>query len=183
MCSQNQTIAGCRTISATKSIPINKFYSYRICGKRSGDAFINLQKPIREFGGDKIEWGYGYKLWGTGGRDYSVWVRDSQECPLNHIYIEILSDLSQIPEGYKAQPLDGGQYVLFTNRSDRLPTVQLKLAEGNICADPNKGDFTSGRSHYKLLRYQSRNGWTSKIAGSYFDPRYRMIGTIREDRL
>ena len=183
ICSKNQTIDGCRKIQEVKSIPINKFYSYRIWGKRSGDSFANMLRPIRKIGGSKIEWGYGYKLWGAGGRDYSVWVRDSQECPLNHIDIKTLGDLSQIPAGYKAQPLDGGQYVLFTNKSDRLPIVKLKITEGDICANPKNNYNTKDRFHYKLLKNQSKEGWTSKISGSYFDPRYKIISRIREDRL
>ena len=114
-CDSNHTSSGWRTITPTNAIPINKFYSYRICARRAGNSFVNIARPIRESDVSQNQCKFGYKLWGTGGRDYSVWVHESEEWPINHIYIAALSDPSQAPAGYKAQPLDGGQ--LFPGKS------------------------------------------------------------------
>ena len=182
-CDSNQTSSGWRTISPSKAIPINKFYSYRICARRAGDSFVNIARPSREFGGSQNQCKYGYKLWGTGGRDYSVWVHESSEWPINHIYIAALNDPSQAPAGYKAQPLDGGQYVLFTNSSDKLPTARFKLTEGNVCSNPSEVMRSTGRSEYTLLNSYTYSSCSTKIGGTTIDPRYTNIGTVREDRL
>lgn len=182
-CDSNQTEAGCRTVPSTKPVPINKFYSYRICGRRSGDNFVDAVRPAKRFGGSDGEWKYGYKAWGSGPADYRVCVREQEECPLNHIYITSLSDPSQAPAGYKAQQLDNGQYVVFTSNSDKLPTVRFKLTEGDIWVNPAEVVHSPGRKEYTLLNSYTYSGWSTKIGGVYKDPRYTSIGSVREDRL
>lgn len=61
-CDANQTQSGCRTVSPTKPMPLNKFYSYKICGQRSGSNFVDIERPKKQFGGTGAECSYGYKL-------------------------------------------------------------------------------------------------------------------------
>ncbi|CAI2360271.1 unnamed protein product [Moneuplotes crassus] len=70
----------------------------------------------------------------------------------------------------------------FTNKSVGLPINNLRLAEGNICADSEKTSGFSDREFYEL---SERNSFpcTKEIAGEEVHPLYDLATFIREDRL
>ena len=124
----------------------------------------------------------GYKLCTNSNESYQLWVNKSEDCPLNVIYITTLSHPSQAPIGYKAQPLNGGNYVLYTNNSDRMPTVKFKFTRDIQCYG-----LQHGNKHVKLsnhpLNKQINVSDCILESKSRFNKQYVKIGSIREDGL
>lgn len=108
-------------------------------------------------------------------------VRQGQPCPINDVFIT--DQKYTLSEGYNSAPLDNGLKIVFTSNGTELPIVRLRLTEEEVCSNPSEHALSKGRSLYKLLRTGGYNGCNSWIAGSYSDPRYTKIGTVREDRL
>lgn len=50
-CDRNQTRDGCRDVYSVAPVPLAKFYSYKICGLRAGDNFVDAKRPRKEAGG------------------------------------------------------------------------------------------------------------------------------------
>ena len=73
--------------------------------------------------------------------------------------------------------------TVFTNSSDKLPTVRFKLTEGDVWSNPAEVVHSEGRSEYVLLNSYTYSSCRTKIGGVYKDPRYTNIGFVREDRL
>ena len=181
-CDTNRTQAGCTTVRSTDAMPLDKFYAYKICGKREGDPFYLMKFPTSSFGSEPRCPSY-YKQWGKGTPDNLVWVKRDSPWPINDIIITQEND-SKLSSGYSKAVLDNNLVVAFTNSSaNRLPTVRLKLEQGEVCANPNEKQVPKGRYFYELLNSYSYGGCTSKVGGYYTDPRYREISTIKEDRL
>jgi hypothetical protein len=166
-------------VRETRPMPLNKFYSYKICAKREGDPFYRSAKPTKKFGTTSCP--SGYEICGTGQPDHQSCVRANHPCPINDIVIS--KSTSAVVEGYSQVMLDEGWSVTYTSQSTGLPVVRMKLTEEQPCADPTQYAASVGRYLYKLLKQTSYYSCKSKIADSYTDPRYDKIGSVREDRL
>jgi hypothetical protein len=112
-CNTNQTQDGCYRIHHVNPIPLDKFYSNKICGLREGSNFLNSKRPTKGLGGDKANCPTGYKICGTGAVDKLLCVREQERCPINHI--EITSNTNPPKKGYKTLPLDPQQGVSSVN--------------------------------------------------------------------
>ena len=181
-CGTNHTKGGCITVKSTDAMPLDRFYSYKICGKREGDPFYLMKFPTSTSGGEP-ECPSDYRKCGRGTPYAIVCVKNDYPWPINDIIITQEND-TLLSSGYSKAMLDNNLVVAFTkNSTNRLPTVRLKLEQGEICANPNEQQVSKGRHFYVLLNPGSYSGCSSKIAGFYTDPRYRKISSIREDRL
>ncbi|CAI2360032.1 unnamed protein product [Moneuplotes crassus] len=159
-CDVNETNDGCRTVSSTASMPLNKFYSYRICAKRQGDPFNRAVRPTKMFGVTKCPGGY--KICGSGEPKDQYCVSQGSPCPINSIIISDTSSTfsntdSQIPQEnddhYTKLNLDSGVVLAFSySKAGGLPIVRMKLTEGGVCANPEEVGTSKGRYLYKLLR-------------------------------
>ncbi|CAI2362240.1 unnamed protein product [Moneuplotes crassus] len=186
-CTYNQTRDDCRTVPRLSPMPIKKFYSYRICGKRQGEPFYMSESPYTKFA--STECPQGYKICGGDDPDTQTCVRENHQCPINDV---IITDSSlDVPSGYKSIQLDSGMILAFTNSSTHrtnsiksagLPIVRFKLVEGQVCAEPSQEATTEGRFLYQLLNKYSYACWT-EVAGSKTDPRYKKVASIKENRL
>lgn len=179
-CDFNQTIAGCKDVYPTKAITLSKFYSYKICGLESDENYVNMPMPDKKFGSSEVKWPSGYRVWGNGKADYMTWMKPNFPWPINDIYI---TSSNSIPFGYSYQPLDDGQVLVFSSNSTTLPTVRFKLTEGDVCANPSEIERSEGRVNYKLLNDYTQSKCSTKIGDTYTNPRFMLIGNVREDRL
>ena len=109
-------------------MPLSKFYAYKICAKREGDPFFKAKRPTTKFGSSECP--MGYDECGLGGAKEQFCVPEGDLCPINDIIISESS--GYIPKGYKTVPLDSGMVLAFTSKSTGLPTVRMKLTEGEV---------------------------------------------------
>ena len=86
-----------------------------------------------------------------------------------------LADPSTVPEGYSAQPLGDGYYVLFTSNANKAPIARLKIAAGRICAVQSEFDYPPDRKKYLLLNVEKVDRCSSKIGGFNEDPRFKLL--------
>ncbi|CAI2362565.1 unnamed protein product [Moneuplotes crassus] len=133
-----------------------------------------------------------YKTCGSGEAKNQFCVKDSQPCPINDIIIT--DTTSEIPEGnYTKLSLDSNIVLAFTDTASKLPIVRTKLSQGEGCIWgfcnglrgfqlSNEVSTPKDRTFYKLLKKENSTCVT-EIADSYTDPRYFLVGEIREDRL
>lgn len=73
--------------------------------------------------------------------------------------------------------------IAFTDNGTDLPIVRLKLTEGKVCANPDVQMKTEGRTVYKLLNSEYYGDCTTKVGNQTTDPRYTLIGSIKENRV
>lgn len=177
-CSYNQTRDRCSDVKQTNPMPVSKFYSYNICGKREGEPYSRSVKPTKSFGAASCP--NGYRICGTGDSAAQSCVSGNNSCPINDIIIS--QDVAAKP-GYSTAKLDGGWSVAFTRNSTGRPIVRMMLTEEQPCADPTQHAASKGRNLYKLLRTDSYSSCSNEIADSQTDPRYNKMGSVREDRL
>lgn len=104
-----------------------------------------------------------------------------QLCPINDISIS--DQTTATPNEYEHINIDNNLKIIYTRNSTTLPVVRMKLTEGEVCANPSQYEKSSGRYLYKLLRDDEYYTCSSEIGGSYHDPRYKKISSVREDRL
>ena len=108
-CSYNQTRDGCINIRRVHPIPLEKFYSSKICGLREGSNFAETKRPQKIGGEFKCE--LGYKKCGKGDGNKVLCIREQERCPINHV--EILSGGKTKKPGYEVVPIDPGSGVSF----------------------------------------------------------------------
>lgn len=180
-CSYNETRSGCRDVRPVNAIPLEKFYSYKICGKRDGFNFLDTPRPTKPFATNNVTCSAGFKVCGTGDADHSFCGKIGVDCPINDIYITKPGE--QAKPGYKTVPLDQGQLIAFTTEAANLPVVRFRLTESKVCANPSQYAASSGRSLYKLLNSENYGSCSDKVGGSNYDSDYELLGTVREDRL
>lgn len=177
-CDKNETRAGCVDVWSNSAIPLEKFYSYRLCGKREGEPFHKAERPSKKFA--EIGCQNGYRLCGTGKYDTQTCIPTNQQCPINDI--KLLNLTVANPEGYSSVNIGNDMKIAFTSTAASLPIVRLKLTEGKVCANPSEYEKSNGRHLYVLLR-GGYGSCSSEIGDEKHDPRYTEIGSIREDRL
>jgi hypothetical protein len=177
-CSRNQTRDYCTDVRGTSALPVSKFYSFNICGKREGEPYSRSVKPTNNFGVTSCP--SGYRVCGTGDLKKQTCVSGNNSCPINDI---VISQNGTVKAGYSQAKLDGGYTVSFSKNSTGRPIVRLMLTEEEPCADPTQYASSKGRNLYRLLRTDSYSSCSNEIADSKTDPRYTKLATIREDRL
>ena len=173
----------CTTIYSIDPIPLNYFYSSRIWGKRIEETFVDAVMPQSRFSGSDPSCQTGYKFCGGISKSSWIWVRNQENWPINDISIEQLADPSTVPEGYSAQSLGDGYYVLFTSNANKAPIARLKIAAGRICAVQSEFDYPPDRKKYLLLNVDNLDRCSSQISGLHEDPRFQLIASINEQRL
>ena len=170
-------------IEPINSIPLNYFFSSRIWGKRIEETSIDAIMPQSRFSGSDPSCQTGYKFCGGTSKPSWIWVRNQENWPINDISIKQLADPSAIPEGYSAQPLGDGYYVLFTSNANKAPIARLKIAAGKVCAVPSQFDYPLDRKLYPLLDINGFERCSSNIGGYNEDPRFELVASINEQRL
>ena len=94
-----------------------------------------------------------------------------------------LADPSAIPEGYSAQPLGDGYFVMFTSNANKAPIARLKITAGRVWAASSQFDYAPGRKLYPLLDIDGFDGCSLPVEGVYEDPRFEFVASINEQRL
>ena len=176
----NQTRESCRNVLPLKPIPLQKFYSYRICGLRGGQNFANLRRPISTEN-QAPSWPMNYQTWGSGEADNQIWVPDGEKCPINDVYIVGPGD--SYNQNYTTFDLDDGYKIAFTTKGTGLPIIRFRLTEGKVCANPALYEKDRNRSLYMLINTERYGTWSPKVADSRHDNRYNLIGSIDEYKL
>ena len=88
-----------------------------------------------------------------------------------------------MPYGYNTQQLDDQKILVYSDNSTDLPIVEFKLTEGKVCANPSEVERSKGRYNYKLLHDPTVSKCSESVGEYSYNPRFKKISTIREDRL
>ena len=83
-------------------------------------------------------------------------------------------------QGWESVDLSNGVKLAFTRSSSNLPITKIRLTETEVCMRKEEFGVTKGRDPYPL--YES-DECTYSLSGKHNDPRYEVIGAIREDIL
>lgn len=89
-------------VEPVQSIPLDKFYSAKICGLREGENFVKTERPDKIAG--ELKCPFGHKPCGKGDINQILCVREQERCPINHI--QILMNGERQKEGYEVVPID-----------------------------------------------------------------------------
>lgn len=73
-----------------------------------------------------------------------------------------------------------GNKVIFSTTFNAMPGIRFRLTEGKVCFNSNRYQVSHNRLPYKLLNDKYCN---SKYRTRNIDPRYKLVGQVREDKL
>ena len=175
-CNINQTAKGCTRVSPVGPVVLNKFYSNQLCGLREGLNFLETQRPNKS--NDTISCPKNKKLWGSNDINTSFWVGLTHSWPISELFI--VSKNTPTPKGYKQHDIDYNNKVVYTDTYNGMPIVRLQLTEGKVWFNSDHFQTTPGRISYKLL---AEKYCLQRLHTPFTDPRYRLIGHVREDKL
>ena len=166
------------------AISLNKVNSKLIWGQRSGETFIETQRP-KLSSDSKLIWPQSYKIWGNGDINTAYWVKDSQLWPINDIQILSLSSNSSLLQNsnYTSILLGSNVFIVFTRNAASLPISKIKVTEGGVWINPKQYMKTMNRQLYKLLRPSDYGEWSQFFKNKTIDNRYTIFGSIDEHSL
>lgn len=100
------------------------------------------------------------------------------ECPINNIKLFMPGE--NPPANYESVPLNNGVTLGYTSEGSQMAIANLRLTESEVCMNKDEFGSTIGRVPYTL--YEETECHYS-IAGKHTDPRYEVVGSVREDFL
>lgn len=158
-CGNDERKAGCRDISKIGPFEINKINNIRICAKRSGPNFLEINSNSHSCRDNS-------KLCESG----VSCIPFHQECPITDI--QMISVESETPSEYTALPFNSSHQLIFTRQSNHPPFIDFKFEEGQPCSDPTETP-SSGEATWHIL--DRKYGCTVEIAGNVANQRYHKL--------
>lgn len=166
----------CQDVKPVEAQGLPILFGKNICVMRQGDAFTQAVRPYTRSGQQPCP--QFYRLCGQGQNDDNLCVNQEFECPINDIQI-IMPDERDLP-GYHTIELSNGIKLAFTRDASKPAITELRVTESEVCMNKDEFGISGNREPYQL--YENTQCDYS-IAGKHTDPRYEVIGKIREDFL
>lgn len=118
------------------------------------------------------------KICGSGDINTSLWYGAHHEWPITDTYL--ISKNTPYSKNYEAIDLADNNKIIFTRNAKNLPIVRFALTEGKVWFNSDGYQTSKGRKMYPLFTYGQCN---KNIRTRSLDPRYKLVGSIYEDRL
>lgn len=136
-CDYNQTIAGCRPVTAMPAVRQGQFFGKRVCGKQGGLPFLNVTRVNETLVCPEGTLPCTDKTSSDNTICYNATESPLDVCPILSMEFVNNSSLSVLSSGQSSIQFNSTTYIVWSKDVDSLPATTMKV-EYNPCMNPEE---------------------------------------------